>query len=300
MTVASGSNRRVDYVEETTYNTPPSSATWKNFRNTGGQFKKDQTNSESQEIRPDRQTSGVIFGAQSSSGELQFELSATSFDDMLEAALMGTWTSDKLVIGLTDRSFAFVEQFQDIGQTLLSTGQVANTLNLSTTADTVTGSFGFLGKGHTNDLTAIGTPIYSAPDTTIAFTSYEAVAKLDDANSCIVTQLDITLTNNREVRNAIGDCDLEPKVGKVSATGNATIYFENMAVYQKWLGNESIDLEILFSDGANTQTWILPKAFATDGTKDVSGDADIFISLPITATYDQGEGSSLVIERGTV
>lgn len=296
MPFASSDQYRVDFIEESTYNTVPADGTWKNFRQTGGGFKKVQSTSESAEIRPDRQTTDVNYGAESASGTLNFELSADSFDDVLEAGFMGTWTADKLVLGSTDRSFSFIEKFQDIGEELLTTGCVVNTINLSSTPETVTGSVEFIGKSHAA-ATGLGAPVYGAPLQTKAFDGFTATANIDNTQSAIVTGFNIVLTNNRADRPVIGNVPAEPRIGKASVTGDVTVHFEDMAVYNKWLNNQSLDLEIVFTDGTKTQTWKMANVKPTDATKDVAGDSDIFINIPIIATYDATDGSSLSIVR---
>ena len=60
-------------------------------------------------------------------GDIKGELSYGTFDDLLEAVLCGTWTTDVLKAGTTRRSFTFERYFADITQYLRYRGCEINT-----------------------------------------------------------------------------------------------------------------------------------------------------------------------------
>ena len=48
-------------------------------------------------------------------GDIAVELSFRSFDDLIQAAMQGTWTANVLKIGKVERTFAILERHTDIG-----------------------------------------------------------------------------------------------------------------------------------------------------------------------------------------
>ena len=298
MTLASGSQRSVDYLEEVTFNTVVTDGAWKPLRNTGGALKLVQSNKTSAEIRSDRQITNVVFGAKSATGEFPFELSAKSFDDMIEAALMGTWAANVLKVGSVFRSFSFQEQFTDIGVAVLTTGCAINAIKINATPDEVTGSISVLGKNHDGDVTDVGTTeTYAAAETTVAFDGFTGGILIDNSTVATVTQVDMSLDNGMADRPVIGDAALEQSVGRSNVTGTITMHFETLAMYNKFANREAFDLKLDLTDGTNTQRWHLPKLFATDATKDVGGESDIFITLPFQGVFEATAGSNLTITR---
>lgn len=69
---------------------------------------------ESNEINPQRQRAASRGGTYSVQGEVAAELSFGSYDDLIEAALQGTWTADVLKVGSTERTFAILERHTDV------------------------------------------------------------------------------------------------------------------------------------------------------------------------------------------
>ncbi len=107
-----------------------------------------------------------------------FEFSASSYDDLLESALFGTWTTNVLKQGVTLKSLSIEEGHVDLNQYQVLTGAIANNLSLSVKVNSiVTGSFGIIGK----DASAYsGTSIDATPDpapTTTPFDSYTGTSK---------------------------------------------------------------------------------------------------------------------------
>jgi len=91
---ASGSEHAVSYVAESTYATTPGSPTMKALRTRDGvNLNMTKQTLTSQETRDDRQIVTERHGNQQSAGDLPFELSYSSQDDFIEAALMGTWAA---------------------------------------------------------------------------------------------------------------------------------------------------------------------------------------------------------------
>jgi hypothetical protein len=117
------------------------------FRNTGTTLALAKDTFQSGEIVPTRQIKDFRHGNKRVEGDASFELSADSYDLWLEALLQGTWASDVLKAGTTQRSFSVARLYEDVGQMFLFDGVMANTMTLSVPINAmVTGTFGIVGQ----------------------------------------------------------------------------------------------------------------------------------------------------------
>lgn len=79
------------YVFETTCGVTPTSPTWSPFRFISGNMQQTRETLVSTELDGGRETTDVRLGSKQAAGEIAVELSPTSYDDLMEAALGGTW-----------------------------------------------------------------------------------------------------------------------------------------------------------------------------------------------------------------
>lgn len=109
------SNRTtIRFVAEPTFNTTPASPALKNLRYTGEGLNFSTSLTTSEEIRDDRTQGYMITTGATVDGDLNFEMSYGSFDELIEAAFCGTWASNVLKNGTALRSFTFQKHFQDL------------------------------------------------------------------------------------------------------------------------------------------------------------------------------------------
>lgn len=96
----SDTNRvEVAYVEESTFGTTPASPTMQILRLTGESLRQESETVRSQEIRSDRQTPGLKRVGLSASGDINGELSYSTFDDFLRQVLQSSaWAGAATVI----------------------------------------------------------------------------------------------------------------------------------------------------------------------------------------------------------
>lgn len=91
MSLASAARVGVSYVAENTQGTTPGSPTMKTLRNTSRGLNPRKNLLESNEGRSDRQIADVRHGFNFVDGTIGTELGMSSYDDMLEGGLSGTW-----------------------------------------------------------------------------------------------------------------------------------------------------------------------------------------------------------------
>lgn len=93
--MANGSRHSMRYIAESTYGTTPATPAFKPIRHTSTTLGLSKESLQSEEIRDDRQIADFRHGAYQVGGDMNIELSFASFDDLLEAVLLGTWTATK-------------------------------------------------------------------------------------------------------------------------------------------------------------------------------------------------------------
>lgn len=91
--MANGSRHSMRYVAEATYGVIPATPIFKPIRHTGTTLGLSKEALQSEEIRSDRQIADFRHGAYQVGGDINMELSFASFDDLLEATLLGTWVA---------------------------------------------------------------------------------------------------------------------------------------------------------------------------------------------------------------
>lgn len=117
---------RVSYVKETTWGTTPASPNMQNVRITGESLVKNVENITSEELRDDAQIADLIQVFKKAEGDLNFELSYGTFDDMLELLVRSSGWSTPVNVsasdiaadatGFTSTSLDFTAQNISVGQ----------------------------------------------------------------------------------------------------------------------------------------------------------------------------------------
>lgn len=300
MPIASGSRHSMAIVPETVFGTTPATPTFAPLRHTGTTLALTKEAVQSEELRSDRQISDYRGGNSSVAGDISAELSFGSFDDLLEAALCGTWTLDTLKAGTTRRSFTIERNFADIGEYHRYEGCSINTLSLSVAPNAVvTASFGVMGSGYSIGTSILSGATYDAATTTSPFDSFTGTITEGGAPIAVVTSLELSLENGMESRFVVGSRKtLEPSIGRSNVSGTLTVYFESKTMLEKFINESDSSLEFSLVDLAgNSYVFTLPRIRYTGGQPDVSGEGSITLAMPFQALLDSVSGTNIQIDR---
>lgn len=299
MPQASGSRHSMGYVLETVYGTTPATPAFKAIRHNSTSLNMGKNAFQSGELRSDRQIADFRMGTTSVAGNFVGELSKDSYDDWLEAALGGTWTTNVLKTGLLRKSFTIERKFGDIGQYFRYTGMEVDTFQIGATTGGIIGvTFGLMGKGMSQSAAAIVGATYPAAPTTSPMDALTGVLQEGGVTNAVVTEVTLNLNNNLNQRYVIGSPDsLEPSIGRSNVTGTMTAFFEDATLYGKFLTNTNSSLSFTASDGTNSFVFLVPKLKYTGGDVPVSGEGPVSISMPFQGLYDSVTGTNLQITR---
>lgn len=309
--MANGSRHSMRYVAETVYGQTPATPAFKMIRHTGTTLGLSKESLQSEELRDDRQIADFRHGAYQVGGDVNIELSYESFDELLEAVLLGTWEvdspaagTDRLKAGVTRRSFT-VERF--FGDILTAdkpyhrfTGVELNTLSLAINANAmITGSFGVLGQNMVTATTAITGATYAPATTTSPLDSFTGTLNEAGTPIAVITEISLSIENGLEARYVVGSKQsIRPSIGRSNVTGQVTAYFENSALLDKFINETESSIVFTLPDGAgNELTFTLPRIKYTGGQPDVDGEGPITLAMPFQALLDDTTDTNIMIDR---
>lgn len=305
MAIASGSGRQIAYTAESAYGTVPATPTWKVLRTTGGTLRTNKGTVVSDEIRADRNVSDELMISQDVTGAYPFELSYGTFDDLIEAALCGTWTGNVVKNGTVQRSLAFEERL-DLGGGTFSfsrfDGCQVNSLSLSLNArERITGSVDLMGQNEILDTAIVTGATYTAANSKAIQTTSTGVASFTAGGSQYkVRQLSLQIANNLRTRPVVGSLFTDSLgYGRCDITGSMQVYFENNTLYQQVLNHGSGALAFTVGTVANEKyAFSLPVCRFLDGERMPGGNTDdAMITIPFRAIFDTGISAEMQITR---
>ncbi len=108
---ATGAQTSHYYVEEVDCGVTPPSPAWKPLRFTSGNQQLTKDSLQSAELDGSRNVADLRLGSNQTAGDISIELSITSYDDLIEAALGGTWAAGASGVGLDIDVVALAKTF---------------------------------------------------------------------------------------------------------------------------------------------------------------------------------------------
>lgn len=293
MAFAQNSRHGLAYVAEGTFGTTPGTPSMLALRHTSTSLTLSKETFVSAEIRADRQIDDMRHGTETVTGDIGFELSYGAFDDWLEAALMGAWNTDALVVGTTISSFSVERRWTDISQYQVLTGCVPNTLSLSIQPNAmVTGTMGIIGKGSSISGTSLGSPSEVASNA--PFDGFSGAITEGGSAIGTVSSLELNLTNNLDPSFVVG-AETTPQLiyGRSNLTGTMTCYFEDAALLNKFIHETESSLSVTLTDPAGNELQVdVPRLKYTGGDVPASdADGAALLTLPFQGLYDATDGN---------
>ena len=299
MAFAQGSRSSLSYIGESTFGTTPSG----NFTNLpfsthSLNLTKDRV--AGNDIQSDRMPRVDRHGNRQAGGDIAVDLRDADYDELLEAAMLNTWSTNVLKVGTTPKFFSIEDYAADIDQARLFTGMTVNTMGVSLAPNQmVTTTFGMVGK----DMTIGGTEkTQDAASGASPFDAYSGDLSIGDvgagAASAIVTGLDFTLTNGYAPTFVVGD-DSAPSLefGRAEVEGTLSAYFEDAALVNRFLNETETEIEVSVGDGSNTMTFLFPRVKINSADVGVDGPTSRVISMSFVGLYDTTEATNLKITR---
>ena len=297
----------VSIFEESLWGVLPTSPVpaFQALRFTGESLKLAYNTVESEEIRPDRNTSGTKQVGGQAEGGITGELTYETYDSLLESALYSSFdgVTDKLVNGTTPKSFA-VQKKQSDGVSdiyTLFSGMIVNTVNMSLSAqDKINIDFSFVGKGGSYPATITGT--VTDPTTTDmmeASSGFELEEFLASPTPDVM-DFSLTIDNGLVGRAKAGSKELV-RIGanQCRVSGSASLYFKTKAVAEMFVSDTKGQIQFLVGEAASGQYRITcPNVSITDSDHFAAGNGEeVMLNITWTANYDETLEGTIEIEK---
>lgn len=306
MAFAQGSRTGVSYAPETVFGTTPASPSLTALPYNTFSINLNKDRIQSGAITPDRMIRYDRHGNRQVAGEITTELTPRNYDTFLEAALMGTWTTNVLKIGTTLKSFTIEDGMEDINQFRIFTGCAVSSMAISVRPNAmVDTTFTFVGKDMTT-ATVSPDPSKTAAFTLAPFDSCSGSIKVGNAGVAptaiaTITGIDLQVDNGLAPTFVVGDCTTpQLEVGMANVTGTITAYFEDISLYTRFLNETETAVEFTLSNPTgNAYTFLIPRAKFNTAEAPVSGPTSRIITIQFAAIYDATEATLLKITRPT-
>jgi len=294
------------YSKETAFDeVPPGTLTMQALRFVSENLKHTNATVVSAEIRADRMRSDLLLLGTDVAGDIAFEFSHGSFDDFIEAALCGAWTSNVLKNGVLLKSFLFERGLLDVGQYFSYRGSCINGFHLDISARAIAkGTFNVMGS-EGFDGTASQATTVTPPTVSTVITSGPSITGIElntNMTGMKATQVRLDLTNNMRPRPDVESRKSAPYgLGAQDVTGTVLFYFQNLAVFDAFKNNLFQPFTFVVHDPdtpSKSYTFFMPKVKFTDVEVVTPGlEQDIIATAGFRALADAAAGCHLQITR---
>lgn len=292
------------------YRADGTTAGWQILRRTSGGPTLTTNTEISNEVLGDRQVTDLILQSIESGGTIDFEFSASTFDDWMSSAFCDTWTADdpvigtdSLVIGSSDILYEVLLSYQDIGKHIQFSGVRAGQMTFNfEAAATVTGSLDLAGTSYDDTYDPTLDTFLDANDKRVLRGADVGTVEIDDVaqtGTCI-PGFSLTLNNNYTAGFCLGSTTPgKQSKGRAEATGTMTIS-NTASTFNQWSGliaQDSIKVEFPFTDGTDSYKITIWRAKASGDPPAPGANEIVNWEWNYTATRDAVTGESLRIER---
>jgi hypothetical protein len=301
MPFSQGSRSSLSFVTEATFGTTPAG----NFTNlpfTTHSLNLTKDRVAGNDIQADRMPRVDRHGNRQVAGDIVVDLRDGVYDAFLESAMLNTFSTNVLKVGVVPKFLSIEDYAADIDQARLFTGMTVSTMAISLAPNQmVTTTFGMVGK----DMTVSATQkTQTAAANNAPFDAYSGDIAIGNVGSssavAIVTGLDFTLNNSFAPTFVIGDSAAPSlEYGRAEIEGTITAYFEDTALINRFLNETETELEVSVNDptGTNAYTFLFPRIKINSADVPVDGPTSRIINMSFVALYDSTELSNLVITR---
>lgn len=299
---ASGSQTRLAYVPEVTFNVTPATPQLTELPKQSMTIGITKALMTDPTITSDRLQAEDRHGNITVGGDLVATLRHGIYDSLLESAIGGTWTANVLKNGLTQgitpRSFTFEKGFRDVGKYEVYTGVRVNTFNLEINPGSLcTATFGLLGAGATASLTPLDSDVPLLV-TGQAMSHVGGQITVGGTNA-IATACTINIDNGMTSAYAIGSSTAKDVVWAESiVSGSVTFYVESdLTKFNYFLNEQSTSMSILLTDGTDSYTIVIPRVKFNSADTPIPNSGLLFMTVNWKAAKDAATGASIQITR---
>lgn len=254
---------------------------------------------------------GTRLGANNIGGDIAGELVYGAFDDLIAAAIGGTWQADTPATG-TDQvkgsngraGFTVMRRRGSLGYQYFRGCEVSQMqLEIGQNAS-ISSTFTMVGTEEVEGNSILSGQLANLPETDdLPLTGYDVAVQLDGANVGDATAMSLTTNRNINASFVLGSYNTGRKPsGKLIVEGSVTIQFTDFSWHQRFADETKVDMDLIITDPftLNALTIRLPAVLATAKTDDTTSDQEVPLVVNFSAEYDSAEGTNIIFERTEV
>ena len=292
------------YIVEVTPGTTPSTPTMVELGTVTGESLTGTVGTVTSEaIRDDRQIPDHTKVTEGAGGDINFEFKAETYDDFMEACFQGTWSTNVLVNGTTKRAFSIEKEVTNVSEFFMYTGMEVAAWNLSMpVASLVTSSFTFMGFDETGT-SSTGASVSTADNTNSVMNTSTDIdtITLDGGalSGTYLTSMDLTFDNGMREQKGIGTtANIGIGSGRFNVTGSITLYFDDIAFYNKFKAGTKVDLGFRLIKDSQSYLFDIPNVGIADGTVNAgAADEDLLQTYALQVIMKADETYTVKITR---
>lgn len=300
-TFAQGSRTSLSYIVESSFGTTPAG----NFTNlpfSTHSLNLTKERVQGNDLQSDRMPRVDRHGNKQAGGDIVVDLRDGDYDDFLESAMLGTFSTNVLKVGTSPKYFSIEDYAADIDQAKLFTGCTVSSMGISLAPNQmVTTTFSMVGKGMTLSATQ---KTQDAASGAAPFDAYSGDLSIGNVGalsaSAIVTAVDFTVDNAFAPTFVVGS-DETPALqyGRATVEGTFSAYFEDEALVNRFLNETNSALQVSVNDptGANEYTFLFPYIKINSADTSVGGPDSRMVECSFVSLYDSTEETNLKITR---
>jgi hypothetical protein len=301
MAFSQGSRSSLSFVTEATFGTTPAGS-FANLPFSTHSLNLTKDVLTGTDIEADRMPRVNRQGNRQVAGDIVVDLRDGDYDLLLESAMLNTFATNVLKVGVAPKFFSIEDYAADIDQARLFTGMSVSTMGISLAPNQmVTTTFGMVGKDMTMSATE---KTQTAASGAAPFDAYSGDISIGNVGApsavAIVTALDFTLNNAYAPTFVIGD-DSAPSLeyGRAEVEGTMTAYFEDAALINRFLNETETAIQVSVDDptGANAYTFDFPRVKINSADVGVDGPTSRMVNMSFVALFDSTEATNLKITR---
>jgi hypothetical protein len=303
MAFSQGSRSSLSFVTEATFGTTPAGS-FANLPFSTHSLNLTKDVLTGTDIEADRMPRVNRQGNRQVGGDIVVDLRDGDYDLLLESAMLNTFATNILKVGVAPKFFSIEDFAADIDQARLFTGMAVSSMAISLAPNQmVTTTFSMVGK----DMTISATEkTQTAASGAAPFDAYSGDISIGTVGSpsavAIVTALDFTMNNAYAPTFVIGD-DSAPSLeyGRAEVEGTLTAYFEDASLINRFLDETETAIRVSVDDptGANAYIFDFPKVKINSADVGVDGPTSRMITMSFVALYDSTMETNLQITRPT-
>lgn len=293
------------------YRVAGSSDPWQIIRRTGDALTVGSETQRSEQVISDRTRGDQRVTTITAGGTIDYEFSAGTFDELLSAALAGTWQTDTPVVGTdqltngtTAPRYEFLKSYLDTGDHIKIGNAVISQLSLAASAgQKVTGQLTIMGSSHDDAYDPTADTFTDPTDSIIMDASNNLGSITIDGSpttGICFTEISVTISGGFQSDQCVGSLYQNHFEGSFDITGSVTMRLSAnaLAEWRKSITSTPIALGFTLSEGTDSYAVSLPRNFLSGDLPSGGLDTILTSSLNLTAARD-ASGVMFQVERTT-